>query len=204
LLAKRYFLLHKPYGYLSQFTSEPGSRHHTLAALFPLPAMYPVGRLDWDSEGLMLLTNDGEMQHRMTDPRFEHPRTYWAQIEGAITPDALDKLRHGLPVQDYLTRPARVRILAAEELATLPERPVPIRYRATIPTAWLELEIREGRNRQVRRMTAAVGLPTLRLVRVALGELRLDGLAPGQWREITAPKMPPRPESGRKGSARPR
>ncbi len=202
--ANRYFLLYKPYGFLSQFSREPGSRHESLAALFPLPGMYPVGRLDWDSEGLMLLTNDGEMQHRMTDPKFAHPRTYWAQVEGSITPRALDKLRQGLPVQDYVTRPARVRVLEAEELAWLPERAVPIRYRAAIPTAWLELEIREGRNRQVRRMTAAVGLPTLRLVRVALGELLLDGLSPGQWREISAPKMPPRPESGQKGKPRPR
>jgi 23S rRNA pseudouridine2457 synthase len=204
LSANRYFLLYKPYGFLSQFSREPGSRHESLAALFPLPGMYPVGRLDWDSEGLMLLTNDGEMQHRMTDPKFAHPRTYWAQVEGSITPRALDKLRQGLPVQDYVTRPARVRVLEAEELAWLPERAVPIRYRAAIPTAWLELEIREGRNRQVRRMTAAVGLPTLRLVRVALGELLLDGLSPGQWREISAPKMPPRPESGQKGKPRPR
>lgn len=204
MLVKRYYLLNKPYGYLSQFSPEPGSRHETLAALFPFPNVYPVGRLDWDSEGLLLLTNDGEMQHRMTDPKFAHPRTYWAQVEGSVSEEALGKLRSGVKVQDYVTRPARVRLLREEEVAGMPERATPIRYRAAIPTAWIELELTEGRNRQVRRMTAAVGLPTLRLVRVKIGEIGMDGLAPGQWREIMAPKMPPRPGSGLKGKGRPR
>ncbi len=146
--------------------------------------MYPVGRLDRDSEGLMLLTSDGVLQHRLTDPRYEHNKTYWAQVEGIPTADALHQLRSGVTIQEYRTRPAQAALLPAEP--NVPPRDPPIRYRASIPTSWIELTLTEGRNRQVRRMTAAVGFPTLRLIRVAIGPLRLDGLAPGEWRELTA------------------
>jgi 23S rRNA pseudouridine2457 synthase len=203
-VAHRYLLFWKPYGVLSQFTPEAGSKHQTLAEYVKEPGVYPVGRLDWDSEGLMLLTDDGELQHRFTDPRFEHPRTYWAQVEGVATDEMLEGLRNGVTIQDYKTRPATARILSESEVAPLPERNVPIRYRASIPTSWIELQITEGRNRQVRRMTAAVGLPTLRLLRVKLGELTLEGLEPGKHRKINAPKMPPRPGNGLKDSVRPR
>ena len=180
----RYLLFWKPYGVLSQFTPEPGSKHRTLADFIAMPGVYPVGRLDWDSEGLLLLTDDGELQHRWTDPRFEHPRTYWAQVEGSPSEAALAFLRTGVKIQDYTTRPAKARLLEPDEVSRLPDREVPIRFRAALPTSWIELELTEGRNRQVRRMTAAVGLPTLRLIRVRSGELNLDGLEPGKWREI--------------------
>lgn len=199
-MANRYLLFWKPYGVLSQFTPEPGSKHQTLADYVKVPRVYPVGRLDWDSEGLMLLTDDGELQHRYTDPRFEHPRTYWAQVEGEVRAEALELLGNGVKVQDYVARPAVVRALSSADVDGLPERNVPIRYRAAIPTSWIELTLTEGRNRQVRRMTAAVGLPTLRLLRVRMGELTLAGLEPGKHRVINAPKMPPRPGSGLKGS----
>ncbi len=201
-MAHRYLLFWKPYGVLSQFTPEEGSKHATLAEFIKEPGVYPVGRLDWDSEGLMMLTDDGELQHRYTDPRFEHPRTYWVQVEGEANEAALDKLRAGVKVQDYISKPVRARLVSAEEVAVLPARTVPIRYRAAIPTSWIELQLTEGRNRQVRRMTAAVGLPTLRLLRVKMGELGLEGLEPGKCLKINAPKMPPRPESGLKGSGR--
>lgn len=202
--AHRYFLFWKPYGVLSQFTDEPGSKHATLARFIREPGIYPVGRLDWDSEGLMLITDDGELQHRFTDPKFEHPRAYWAQVEGAITEAALSQLRTGVALQDFKTRPARIRLLGEADVMDLPERVVPIRYRASIPTSWIELELTEGRNRQVRRMTAAVGFPTLRLLRVRMGELTLAGMQPGQLKRINAPKMPPRPGSDLKGSGRSR
>jgi 23S rRNA pseudouridine2457 synthase len=201
-VAHRYLLFWKPYGVLSQFTPEPGSKHQTLAGFIKEPGVYPVGRLDWDSEGLMMLTDDGELQHRYTDPRFEHPRAYWVQVEGEATEEALDKLRAGVKIQDYTTKPVKARLVSADEVASLPERTVPIRFRASIPTSWIELQLKEGRNRQVRRMTAAVGLPTLRLLRVKMGDLGLEGLTPGQFKKINAPKMPPRPESGPKGNAR--
>lgn len=174
----------KPYGVLSQFTPEPGCPHQTLAEFIPVPGVYPAGRLDWDSEGLLILTSDGVLQQKLTDPRFAHPRTYWAQVDGAITPDALRQLSQGVRVQNYTTKPAQARRLTEAETAVLPPREVPIRYRAQIPTSWLELTLTEGRNRQVRRMTAAVGFPTLRLVRVASGKLTLAGLRPGQYRPV--------------------
>jgi 23S rRNA pseudouridine2457 synthase len=180
----RYLLFWKPYGVLSQFTPEPGSRHDTLRTYINVPDVYPVGRLDWDSEGLMLLTNDGGLQHRFTDPKFAHPRTYWVQVEGEVSGQAMETLSKGVEVQGQLTRPAIAKPLAAEEAAKLPPRSVPIRVRQSIPTSWLELTLTEGRNRQVRRMTAAVGFPTLRLLRVKIGSLGLEGLAPGQWRDI--------------------
>jgi 23S rRNA pseudouridine2457 synthase len=203
-VAYRYLKFWKPYGVLSQFTPEPGSAHATLAEYVKVPNVYPVGRLDWDSEGLMLLTDDGGLQHRFTDPKFEHPRTYWAQVEGEVTAAAIAALEQGVLIQGQKTRPAQARAIAAAETAHLPPRVVPIRYRANIPTSWIELTLTEGRNRQVRRMTAAVGYPTLRLLRVRMGELSLDGLAPGAWREISAPKVPQSPGSGQRGKTRSR
>jgi 23S rRNA pseudouridine2457 synthase len=178
----RYILFHKPYGVLSQFSGEG----LTLRSFIPIPGVYPVGRLDRDSEGLMLLTSDGPLQHRLTDPRHEHPRTYWVQVEGIPGEGAVRKLEAGIQVRDYRTRPAQVRILEAEP--DLPPRNPPVRFRQRIPTSWLEITLTEGRNRQVRRMTAAAGFPTLRLIRVAIGPFRLD-LAPGEWREISAERI---------------
>lgn len=183
-------LLHKPYGVLSQFSPEPGSRWGCLAPLVPVPGVYAAGRLDGDSEGLLLLTAQGKLQQRLTDPRWGHWRRYWVQVEGEVGPAALGELSKGLLLKDGPTRPARARALAPAAVAQLGERDPPIRHRLTVPTSWLELELREGRNRQVRRMTAAVGFPTLRLLRVALDlmdgapPLDLEGLAPGQWRLV--------------------
>ena len=181
-------LFHKPYGVLSQFTPEPGSRWGCLADFIAVPDVYAAGRLDADSEGLLLLTANGRLQQRLTDPRWGHWRRYWAQVEGMPTPQALQSLRDGLMIQGQRTLPARAEQMADPQL---PERDPPIRQRANIPTSWLQLELREGRNRQVRRMTAAVGLPTLRLLRVAIDLmdggpcLSLNGLPPGTWREAT-------------------
>ncbi len=181
--AHRYILFHKPYGVLSQFTSEHGSRWRTLSE-FDLPKdVYAVGRLDADSEGLLLLTNDGALIKRLLEPRFAHPRMYWAQVEGAPTEEALAKLRAGVILDDRRTRPCGARILQPEP--DLPAREPRIRYRARIPTSWIEITLTEGRNRQVRRMTAAVGHPTLRLIRVAIGLLRLGDLASATWRELS-------------------
>jgi len=177
----RYYKLHKPYDVLTQFTDQEGRA--TLKDLFPHPGVYPVGRLDRDSEGLLILSDDGRLAHRLTDPRFAHPRTYLVQVERVPDPAALDSLRAGVMLKDGLTRRAEVELL--EEPPPLPDRSVPIRFRKTVPTAWIKLVLREGRNRQVRRMTAAVGFPTLRLVRVAIGSVKLDGLEPGAWRELT-------------------
>ena len=177
----RFIALFKPYDVLSQF-SDAGGRA-TLKAYVAIPGVYPVGRLDRDSEGLLLLTDDGRLAHRLTDPRFEHPKTYLVQIERVPDQEALEALRRGVHLRDGRTRLAEVELLAAPP--ALPERSVPIRFRKTVPTAWLRLTIHEGRNRQVRRMTAAVGHPTLRLVRVAVGPIELGALAPGQWRELT-------------------
>ena len=179
----RHLLFHKPYGVLTQFTPEPGSAHRTLKDFIDVPDVYAAGRLDADSEGLLLLTTDGELQHLLTDPRHAHPRTYWAQVEGTPLPEALEHLRRGVELKDGTTRPAEVRVL--DQDPDLPPRNPPIRVRQSIPTAWLELTLTEGRNRQVRRMTAAAGLPTLRLVRAAIGALRLEGLAAGEWRDLS-------------------
>ncbi len=172
--------LHKPYGVLCQFTDPEG--RPTLADLVPIPGVYAAGRLDRDSEGLLLLTDDGPLAHRLTDPRFEHPKTYLVQVERLPTADALEALRRGVTLGDGPTKPADVALL--DDPPDLPERPVPIRFRKNVPTAWLRLTIREGRNRQVRRMTAAIGHPTLRLVRWAVGGVALDDLAPGAWADL--------------------
>jgi 23S rRNA pseudouridine2457 synthase len=181
----RYILFYKPYGVLSQFTDDDGRQ--TLKDFIPIPDVYPVGRLDWDSEGLVLLTDDGRLQHRLSDPQYGHPRTYWVQVEKIPDAEALERLNTGVKVQDYLTKPARAQLLITEP--TLPPRDPPIRDRQNIPTAWLELTLTEGKNRQVRRMTAAVGFPTLRLVRVAIGLLSLEGLSLGSWRDLTSAEV---------------
>ena len=180
----------KPYGVLCQFTDAADGRaaagtsappRPTLAG-FGLPSgVYPAGRLDFDSEGLLLLTDDGPLAHRLTDPRHKQPKTYLVQVEGDPGEDQLQALRTGVRLNDGPTLPAQARRI--EPPALWPRDP-PVRFRKTVPDAWLELAIREGRNRQVRRMTAAVGLPTLRLVRIAVGGHLLDALAPGQWREV--------------------
>jgi 23S rRNA pseudouridine2457 synthase len=182
MASPRILALNKPFGVLSRFTPHDG--HPGLATLLHAPGLRPVGRLDLDSEGLLLLTDDGALAHALTDPRHAHPRTYWVQVEGRPGPDALRALSEGVVVEGRRTRPARVQALA--QPPALPERPVPIRFRKHVPTAWLALTLFEGRNRQVRRMTAAVGHPTLRLVRVGIGPLELArlGLAPGAWRDL--------------------
>lgn len=175
----RLVIFNKPFGVLCQFRDKDG--RPVLADFIDLPGVYPAGRLDHDSEGLLLLTDDGVLQARIADPRFNLPKTYWAQLEGDIDDDALARLAAGVTLNDGPTLPAVARRLAPPALW---ERVPPVRYRAAIPTSWIELTIREGRNRQVRRMTAAVGFPTLRLVRAAIGPWSLEGLAPGQWREV--------------------
>lgn len=178
--------LWKPYGVLTKFTDAEG--RPALADYVDVDGVYAAGRLDLDSEGLLILTDDGPLNTRLTEPRYHHPRTYWAQVERIPDEAALEKLRHGLILKDGPTRPARTRLLDGEpqvDGAPLPPRPVPIRERRNIPTVWLELTLTEGRNRQVRRMTAAIGFPTLRLVRCAIGGITLDGLIPGAWDELT-------------------
>jgi 23S rRNA pseudouridine2457 synthase len=177
-------LFNKPYGVLTQFTD--AQQRPTLADYINRPGVYAAGRLDKDSEGLLLLTDEGALQHRLTDPRHKTWKTYWAQVEGEIDEQALSQLRQGVRLKDGPTRPARAKRLSPP--AIWPRNP-PIRYRANIPTSWLELALREGRNRQVRRMTAAVGFPTLRLIRVAMGDWRLDDLQPGEWRETAIPQL---------------
>ncbi|MFM8808875.1 MAG: pseudouridine synthase [Chthoniobacterales bacterium] len=173
--------LHKPYGVLSQFTPDhPGQR--TLSE-FGLPKnIYPLGRLDRDSEGLLLLSDEPGLNTTLLDPKNAHPRTYWAQVEGEVTEDALQKLRNGVVIEGKITLPAKAKRIGPD----LPPRNPPIRFRRNIPTSWIELALREGRNRQVRKMTATVGLPTLRLLRVAIGQFHLPPeLAPGLWCELT-------------------
>lgn len=172
-------LFNKPYGVLSQFTD--GAARSTLSDHIDLPGVYPAGRLDRDSEGLLLLTDDGRLQARIADPRFKLPKTYWVQVEGEPDSPALTALRAGVQLSDGPTRPALAERIDAPAL--WPRDP-PIRYRASIPTAWLSLTICEGRNRQVRRMTAAVGHPTLRLVRWRVGDWALTDLSPGAWRAV--------------------
>ncbi len=180
-MSYRYLILYKPYGVLSQFTAEvPGQR--SLSEFNLPPDLYAAGRLDADSEGLLLLTNDGPLIKQMLEPGTGHERTYLVQVEGIPTAEAIAELERGVAIQNYRTLPARARLL--EQEPALPPRDPPIRVRKHIPTSWIELTLLEGKNRQVRRMTAAVGYPTLRLIRTAIGKLTLDGIMPGQWREL--------------------
>ena len=170
----------KPFGVACKFSPEPGRR--TLADFIDVRSVYPSGRLDTDSEGLMLLTDDGVLQARIAEPKHKIEKVYWAQVEGAPSQTALDQLRNGVSLGDFTTQPANASLIA--EPRELWPRDPPIRYRARIPTAWIKLTIREGKNRQVRRMTAKVGFPTLRLIRTAIGKVSVEGLALGTWREI--------------------
>lgn len=178
----RIILLHKPYRVLCQFTDTAGRA--TLGDFVRVPDVYAAGRLDYDSEGLVVLTDSGLLQHRIADPRSKLPKTYWAQVEGVPTLGALRRLARGVDLADGPTLPARTRLLS--DLEVWPRDP-PIRHRKEIPTAWISLTLTEGRNRQVRRMTAAVGLPTLRLIRVGVGPWELGALRPGEWREERVP-----------------
>ena len=181
--------LNKPFGVACKFSPEPGRR--TLADCLDVRGVYPAGRLDTDSEGLLLLTDDGTLQARIAEPRHKLAKVYWVQVDGTPTAAALDQLRQGVNLGDFTTQPADARLIA--EPRDLWPRDPPIRYRARIPTAWIELTLREGRNRQVRRMTAKAGFPTLRLIRAGVGRVSVMGLAPGMWREIA----PDAPWSGR-------
>lgn len=177
----RLLVLNKPFGVLTQFTDDQG--RPTLKDFVDVPDVYPAGRLDRDSEGLLLLTNDGHLQARIADPRHRMEKTYWVQVEGEPEEAQLQRLRAGVELKDGLTLPAQVRLLAEPDL--WPRNP-PVRFRKTVPTTWLELTIHEGRNRQVRRMTAAVGLPTLRLVRMRIGPWDIEDLQPGTWRDVSS------------------
>jgi 23S rRNA pseudouridine2457 synthase len=192
----RVILLNKPHGVLSQFTGSEGVR--TLRHHIDIPGVYPAGRLDADSEGLLLLTDDGALQARIADPRHKLPKTYVAQVEGEPTPDAIAALGAGVNLGDFTTRPAEARSIPEPDWLW-PRNP-PVRFRRQIPTSWIELVLREGRNRQVRRMTAAVGFPTLRLIRTSIGPYTLGGLAPGSWCESTV--MPSEPKNERPASWR--
>lgn len=175
----RLILFNKPYGVICQFSAD--GMHPTLKDYIAAPGVYPAGRLDTDSEGLLILTDDGSLQHRISDPRHKLPKTYWAQVEGIPDAAALERLRQGVDLGDFTTRPAQARLI--EEPPGLWPRTPPIRLRKEIPTSWLEITLREGKNRQVRRMTAKVGFPTLRLIRWAIGPWVLETLQPGTWRE---------------------
>lgn len=179
----RYLLFHKPYGVLSQFTDE-GTGHATLKQYIDVRDVYAAGRLDRDSEGLLLLTDDGSLIKRLTDPKHHVEKTYWIMVEGEVTPEKLALLERGIQLKDYRTLPAKARFLSDPNL---PPRSKPVTPHG--PTAWLEVKLREGKKRQIRHMTAAVGLPTLRLVRVAIGQVRLGDLEPGAWRDLTPDEL---------------
>ena len=184
----RVILFNKPFGVLSQFTDErSGAPRRTLAPYMDVPGVYPAGRLDFDSEGLLVLCDDGRLQGKIADPRFKLPKTYLVQVEGEPDAAGLERLRTGVQLRDGLTRPAHVEAIGQPDL--WPREP-PIRVRKSIPDSWIRLTIVEGRNRQVRRMTAAVGHPTLRLVRWSVGDWTLDGLAPGEWRDAAGVLTP--------------
>ncbi|MES2605058.1 MAG: pseudouridine synthase [Pseudomonadota bacterium] len=178
-------LFNKPYGVLSQFS--PEANHPALKDYIPIKGVYPAGRLDRDSEGLLLLTDDGKLQHRISDPRHKLAKTYWVQVEGDVSPQALQQLTRGVELNDGMTLPAQAHSLTTPTIIW--PRDPPIRVRLSVPDAWLSLTIREGRNRQVRRMTAAVGLPTLRLIRWQIGEWTVEGLRPGEYRVIEKPLL---------------
>ena len=177
-------LFNKPFGVLSQFTDSGAAARPTLSDFIRLPAVYPAGRLDRDSEGLLLLTDDGRLQARIADPKFKMLKTYLVQVEGDPQPESLARLRTGVQLKDGLTRPAEAERIPIPHL--WPRDP-PVRFRRSVPDCWLRLSIREGRNRQVRRMTAAVGHPTLRLVRWSIGDWTVEGMKPGEWREVPIP-----------------
>lgn len=179
----RYILLNKPFDVLSQFTDE-GTGHPTLKQYIDVPNVYAAGRLDRDSEGLLLLTDDGSLIKRLTDPKHHIEKTYWVMVEGEPTPDKLTQLERGIQLKEYRTLPAKARILP---VPNLPPRSKPVTPHG--PTAWIELKLREGKKRQIRHMTAVVGLFTLRLLRVAIGQVKLDGLEPGQWRDLTSKEL---------------
>ncbi len=174
-------VLNKPFRVLCQFTDDRG--RETLADHVSVPGVYAAGRLDYDSEGLLVLTDDGRLQQRIANPKAKLAKTYWAQVEGSPSSEAIEQLCRGVKLKDGMTRPARAKLIPEPIVWA---RNPPIRYRKNIPTRWIELTLTEGRNRQVRRMTAAVGHPTLRLIRVAVGPWRLDELEPGEWREVSA------------------
>ncbi|MBC7238033.1 MAG: rRNA pseudouridine synthase [Chloroflexi bacterium] len=182
-----YLAFHKPYQVLPTFTDKEGRA--TLADYVPLPGVYAAGRLDYDSEGLMILTNDGWLNHRLTHPRFEHPKTYLVQVERIPSPEAIEALRRGVEIKGKRTRPAQVELLLDDEVPDVSPRSVPIRYRKHVPTAWLRIVLYEGRKRQIRHMTAAVGHPTLRLIRTAIGPIELGELSPGSWRHLTEEEL---------------
>ena len=177
-------LLNKPYGVISQFSEH--EKHTSLSEFISEKDFYPAGRLDHDSEGLLILTDEGKIQHCLSHPRHKQPKTYWVQVEGEITDEAITALENGVELKDGKTLPAKAKRIEQPEL--WPRNP-PVRYRAAIPTSWCELTITEGKNRQVRRMTAAVGFPTLRLVRYSIGKFTIDGLSPGEWRKIPTPQQ---------------
>lgn len=181
-ISDSYSIFYKPYGIICQFSDREG--RNTLSHYGPFPPdVYSVGRLDADSEGLVLLTNDGKLKHFLLEPKYQHPRTYLVQVERVPTAETLNRLRSGVVIEKIKTLPTQVKLLTDEPI--LPERSVPIRFRKTVPTTWLEITLHEGRNRQVRKMTAAIGHPTLRLIRIRIGSLTLEGLKPGESRELT-------------------
>ena len=190
----RMILFNKPWGVLSQFSGDSAEGRRPLRDFIAVPGVYPAGRLDRDSEGLLLLTDDGALQARISNPAFRQEKTYLVQVEGLPDDAALQQLAQGVLLKDGMTAPARIDRIAAPDL--WPRDP-PIRHRPSIPDCWLQLTITEGRNRQVRRMTAAVGHPTLRLVRWRIGDWTLDGLTPGEWREVALPSPPPRPAASK-------
>jgi 23S rRNA pseudouridine2457 synthase len=177
-------LFNKPYGVISQFSEH--EKHASLAEFISEKEFYPAGRLDHDSEGLLILTDEGKIQHCLSDPKHKQAKTYWVQVDGEITEAALAELEKGVILKDGLTKPAKAKKI--EEPDLWPRNP-PVRYRAEIPTSWIDLTITEGKNRQVRRMTAAVGFPTLRLIRVSIGDFNINDLSPGEWRKITTPQQ---------------
>jgi 23S rRNA pseudouridine2457 synthase len=179
----RYLLFHKPYGIISQFTNE-GVGHLTLKEYIDVPDVYAAGRLDRDSEGLLLLTDDGSLIKSLTDPKYHIEKTYWVMVEGNPTVEKLAQLERGIQLKGYLTLPAKVRLIPSPDL---PPRPKPVTPHG--PTAWIEIKLREGKKRQIRHMTAAVGLPTLRLIRVAIGQIQLGSLRPGEWRDLTSQEV---------------